>query len=769
MEEKGSMQCRIWWPDHLSSQPPHTMLLFGWAIPGFAKSLDIVVAASLSLEEGSCPLTYAHLQGVIESIHNQMPFSLQECANLCIVGNCLHEQASNNLQHKTDQSNTISVTNNTNSEALKTNSILPTSHCRCTENLQNIRSCLEHQKSLCMNTSMGNNCHLSEQYKQLGVGTGVWIELLSNSVSLPDKKLRWIPELQQLHWEGALCIPDIHILIYELPRYGSHHFSSKSRRFLSEHLEVSSHDDISSPLRPQWVTNLEQQREPSNLDVVISAMNSAAAVQNCVQEFMKPLGIYCKRPSLISIMIYCVQNMTAASVALIATLFYIILQLISRILNKRAFLILNRILLKLFRHTWTNLHIRSCQLIYWPTILLGSGCGSHPSLAVAHSISLLKHSIWSAIAFDIFLGNVGGLILLIHCKATSHWFLHMAHDITDDILRSGCVWLMGVPAGFKLNTELAGTLGMISLNVIQVWSTLWFFIKPLFKYFIKVLAISGIFLGFTIPAALFTDVLLLATFHISILHWLVALLYSHQIQALAALLRLFRGRKHNPLRARIDSYDYSVEQHVVGSLVFTPLLLLLPTTSVFYIFFTILNTVVSVVCIGFQFLISILHAFPYAEIGMWLMWPKRFPSGIWFKTLRTSKLSECTLRYQAVGDSNQEQKVHSTNPTICASTNLRGKESAAHQSFENFSQESETAISVLGINIASLGEIICPHLSKTIKELSWSSGVSRAYKVFSGGRFPSSLDIGMPACMPWMSISIMEFWWLTYEAVLACL
>ncbi|GLJ28900.1 hypothetical protein SUGI_0569890 [Cryptomeria japonica] len=104
------------------------------------------------------------------------------------------------------------------------------------------------------------------------------------------------------------------------------------------------------------------------------------------------------------------------------------------------------------------------------------------------------------------------------------------------------------------------------------------------------------------------------------------LVYLHQIQALSALSRLFRGRKRNPRHARIDSFDYSVEQLVVGSLVFTPLLLLVPTTSIFYVFFTILNTVVSLACIGLQFLISSLHAF-FALIAIWLVHPKRFPSG----------------------------------------------------------------------------------------------------------------------------------------------
>lgn len=746
MEDKTRMQCRLWWPRHLSSESPHhTMLLLGWVIHGFHNSVDIVVAASVSLDnEGGSAPTGTHLQAVVESTQTQMSFILQGRANLLVVGCCIVEEGYEKSRSNTDRNHIIVPNNRENG---LTDSYPHKNHSECGEK------------------DLHNRSWLHEKYQKCGT---VWIELICQSV--PRKELRWIPELFYFYWEGLICAPDIHTVIYEQPRYGSHHFSFKSWRFLSEPPKVSLRDSKRSPSIPQWMVDLEQQREPSNLDVVMSAMNSASAVQIIVQESLKPLGTSCKRLSLISIMINYIWIMIAASVAFVATLFYISLQFTAMILRNGPLLFLNKIFLKLFRNTWINLHVRSRQLIYWPVILVGSGFRFQPTVAVAHRTALLRHSIWSAIAFDIFLGSIGGLILITHCEAICNWVLYLVHDITDDILRSGCAWLMGVPAGFKLNTKLAETLGIFSLTSIQVWSTLWFFVKPLLKYGIKVLAVSGFFLGFTIQAALFVDIFLLATLHISTLHWLLALVYSHQIQALAALLRLFRGQKRNPLRARIDSYDYSVEQHVVGSLVFTPLLLLLPTTSVFYIFFTILNTVVSLVCIGFQFLISILHAFPYAEIVIWLIHPKRFPSGIWFKQIWTK--SSSGIRFSG------PKKVDVHSGTLLASVGtvedssahlINAKSPTGFQPFNSLSYVSQNVISVLGTNIASLGEVISPHLGKTFKGLSLSSGVSCAYKVFSGGRVPSSLNFGVAPLLPWMSISFKEFWWLTYEAVLSCL
>jgi hypothetical protein len=64
-------------------------------------------------------------------------------------------------------------------------------------------------------------------------------------------------------------------------------------------------------------------------------------------------------------------------------------------------------------------------------------------------------------------------------------------------------------------------------------------------------------------------------------------LYSLQVSGLVALWRLFLGRKHNPLRGRVDSCQYSPDQLFVGTLAFTILLFLLPTTFMYYIVFAV--------------------------------------------------------------------------------------------------------------------------------------------------------------------------------------
>jgi phosphatidylinositol glycan class Q protein len=164
---------------------------------------------------------------------------------------------------------------------------------------------------------------------------------------------------------------------------------------------------------------------------------------------------------------------------------------------------------------------------------------SQSCVEYAEKAAMHRHSMWSSLVVDILLGNLVGWSLLYHEESICLSGLNFIHWFAT-FLRSGCVWLMGNPAGFKLNAELAGVLGMLSLNAIQVWSTLWIFVGFIFNYIIRGLSLLGILCGFTVPASLFVDMIVLGTLHVSTLHWFISIVYSSQIQALAALWRLFR-------------------------------------------------------------------------------------------------------------------------------------------------------------------------------------------------------------------------------------
>ena len=81
----------------------------------------------------------------------------------------------------------------------------------------------------------------------------------------------------------------------------------------------------------------------------------------------------------------------------------------------------------------------------------------------------------------------------------------------------------------------------------------------------------------------------LATLHLRALHIAMASVYTVYLSALSSLFKLFRGRKFNVLRQRVDSQDYDTEQLLLGTLFFTVLTFLLPTVAAYYTLATVLR------------------------------------------------------------------------------------------------------------------------------------------------------------------------------------
>ncbi|GFY49493.1 phosphatidylinositol N-acetylglucosaminyltransferase subunit Q [Trichonephila inaurata madagascariensis] len=155
-------------------------------------------------------------------------------------------------------------------------------------------------------------------------------------------------------------------------------------------------------------------------------------------------------------------------------------------------------------------------------------------------------------------------------------------------------WLMGVPAGLKLNIPLNSALGHFFLYHIYLWEAYMAVVLPVFTLILKISILIGI-LGATFVLCLLSDLVSLATVHIYCFYGYAARLYGYQIIALSSLWRLFRGKKWNPLRQRVDSYTYDIHQLFLGTFIFTVLLFLLPTVLIYYFVFTCLRILVLII------------------------------------------------------------------------------------------------------------------------------------------------------------------------------
>ncbi|KAL8036994.1 hypothetical protein ABFX02_11G011400 [Erythranthe guttata] len=707
-------KCRLWWPNNLFSQtPPNSSFLFGWFFPSSEVSLDVVVAfASDEPKITSSMNRRSDLQEILQRINEKMPSLLQDKSKFSLLG-YLEGDVSGDSQLVGSGNDKNKSVNSTSDEYQNT----------CKSNHRSgSRGCSKHDVVL-------------EQCKHVAL-ENMWIELVFGFSETLDGRVIVIPKLDHLHLNSErISHLDLHVIFYEVPTFGLHHYSLATR---------SSSNLVGSPCKkPKWFDDLHQRDSLPDLDSVIQAINSANAAQVLFHGHRHA-------EHGLQFFIVCMFSFTwqlfAVFVASLSTAIYVVLQSSSILFSLLSHTYIDVILAKVFHSTVKNIQFRCCQLLYWPIFLQDQSLRSWSSVEFAEKAALHKHLTWSNVLVDVLLGNLFGIPLWFKAEPTWLWVTNFAHDFTNVWLRSGCVWLMGNPAGFKLNTELAGVLGMISLNAIQIWSTLWVFMGFLFPYFTKGLALCGIIFGLTSAAALIVDIISLVTMHVLALHLFLSLLYSTQIQAVSALWRLFRGIKGNPLRHRLDSYDFTVEQHVVGSLLFTPILLLLPTTSAFYIFFTILHTSVSFMCIVVEAAISFIHATTYAKVFLWLKTRKRFPSGVWFE-VASCQISDT----EAVNGSNSSPgELHKAD-------------------YGSSTSKSTILVSFLQSNYLNLGEVAWPEYRYlSYSSLSESSIGSSAYGLLVGKSTLYAPGPSFPMKLPWIVIPWKEYWRLCRDSVYAC-
>ncbi len=146
-------------------------------------------------------------------------------------------------------------------------------------------------------------------------------------------------------------------------------------------------------------------------------------------------------------------------------------------------------------------------------------------------------------------------------------------------------WIMGSPGGLKLNTPLNHFIGGRILILLDLWE--YFYSDFIATYLDSILSVLLILLsfGFTLFLTALHD--FLKFLHLCLICFFVftSRIVGLQVSLLKSFTRLFMGSKWNLLRKRIDSCNYDTNQLLVGTIVFTILLFLLPTTGVYFALF----------------------------------------------------------------------------------------------------------------------------------------------------------------------------------------
>lgn len=251
--------------------------------------------------------------------------------------------------------------------------------------------------------------------------------------------------------------------------------------------------------------------------------------------------------------------------------------------------------------TAQQVDLRLQQFCYWPIqyMTLRDGKDDWESITNNHTEYIRYYNSLWLVANDVIMGIAVGAYIIENADFVASQVDALVGAWSISGLQSVFTWLMDNPAGLKLNNELADFLGnQLFLWVIEYWSSERELFLECERYYTDILGCVGAlrpslphlvrFIGFasfagaSMPLALCSDLISFFTLHIHCFYVASARIYGWQLTIIVSLFHLFRGKKRNVLRNRIDSCDYELDQLLLGTILFTLLTFLLPTVAVFY-------------------------------------------------------------------------------------------------------------------------------------------------------------------------------------------
>lgn len=282
--------------------------------------------------------------------------------------------------------------------------------------------------------------------------------------------------------------------------------------------------------------------------------------------------------------------------------------------------------------TAQQVDIRLQQFCYWPIqyVKLRSRKDNWESVTNSHPDYIrFYNSLW-LVANDVIIGIALGSYIIDNANWVASQISTVLTGWTVEGLQRTISWLMDWPGGLKLNNELAAFLGDLFLWVIENWAGFVANLQPYLPHVIYIIGCSS-FAGASMPIALFSDLLSMLTIHIYSFYIASARIFNWQLTIIHSLFHLFRGKKRNVLRNRIDSCDYDLDQLLLGTILFTVLFFLLPTVVVFYLTFASARMLIISLKAALDTCLAFLNHFPLFALMLRVKDSSRLPGGIRFE------------------------------------------------------------------------------------------------------------------------------------------
>nr|XP_045584904.1 phosphatidylinositol N-acetylglucosaminyltransferase subunit Q-like [Procambarus clarkii]XP_045584905.1 phosphatidylinositol N-acetylglucosaminyltransferase subunit Q-like [Procambarus clarkii] len=259
--------------------------------------------------------------------------------------------------------------------------------------------------------------------------------------------------------------------------------------------------------------------------------------------------------------------------------------------------------------------------------------------------TLLSGRLLTMIMVDILIGIAGASIISNYASVNDIYtyfcsWTKMLASIVHRLLE----WLSGVPAGLKLNQPLTQALSAFFSYHVHLWRLYLELADPLLRGLAWVLVWLGM-CGASVQVAILSDLFDLATLHLYCFYVYGARIHMLQISLLGSQWRAFRGRKWNPLKQRVDSYDIGGHvslTRVLTAVVFTLVIFLLPTTTIYYMVFVLLRVGLNLMRGMMAFTIWLLNINPLYLFLLNITNSNRIKGDIFFSTVAGEEVGkEC--------------------------------------------------------------------------------------------------------------------------------
>eukprot|EP00744_Colponema_vietnamica_P011314 GILI01015912.1.p1 GENE.GILI01015912.1~~GILI01015912.1.p1 ORF type:complete len:848 (+),score=172.11 GILI01015912.1:1-2544(+) len=273
-----------------------------------------------------------------------------------------------------------------------------------------------------------------------------------------------------------------------------------------------------------------------------------------------------------------------------------------------------------------HLEYRSMEIVNALSIVAGksTSCGQHP--VVPHSLEGTSgpQRFWCVarcflqIALDVLLGWAFGYSLMFFEESFLSYVRPFAWYGLYDMHLSYLAWFEGWPGGFKMNDDLNTFIAFFTRLSLNIWRNVVSFNDDWDWLGFAMLGFRVCcFFGLSVALNFVSDCCNVATLHLRNAFHMLRVVYVRFGLCLRSLALQFRGKRVNPLRNRVDNFEFNEDQTVIGMLLVTVVAFLFPTLALHYYYLAVVRTSVWFVQEYLCALAFAITNFPIASIAFW--------------------------------------------------------------------------------------------------------------------------------------------------------